>query len=71
MVQKFLHWNCETSLDKYQILWRVEKILPELEIKYLRTTPEANSVVECGEFEELGTFYSGAADELYDLVVVT
>lgn len=49
----------------------MEQILPELEIKYLRTTPEANSVVECGEFEELGTFYSWAANELYDLVVVT
>lgn len=71
MVQTFQHWNCETSLDKYQIVWRVEQILPELEIKYLRTTPEANSVVECGEFEELGTFYSWAANELYDLVVVT
>lgn len=33
--------------------------------------PQANSMVECGEFEELGSFYSWAAKELYDLVLIT
>lgn len=68
-------WNFETNLGKYQkdkqISLQLEKqanFTSTRNLKDLPSTPGANGgVVECGEYEELASFYNWAANELCDL----